>query len=51
MDGGDSPVWMHNAAQAVAGILPNARRLTLEGQTHAVDPNLLASALMQFFAE
>lgn len=51
MAGGDSPVWMHNAAQEVADILPNARRLTLEGQTHAADPNLLASALMKFFAE
>jgi pimeloyl-ACP methyl ester carboxylesterase len=51
MDGGDSPVWMHHAAQAVADILPNARRLTLEGQTHAVDPDVLAFVLMQFFAE
>lgn len=51
MDGGGSPVWMHNAAQAVAAILPNARRLTLEGQTHAVNPDVLAPALKAFFTE
>ena len=51
MDGGVSPVWMHNAAQAVAAILPNARRLTLEGQTHAVDPDVLAPALQAFFTD
>ncbi len=51
MDGGDSPVWMRHAAQAVADILPNARCLTLEGQTHAIDPNLLAPVLTQFFAD
>ncbi len=51
MDGGDSPLWMHHEAQAVADILPNARRLTLEGQTHAIDPNLLAPVLVKFFAD
>src|SRR5690348_8410005 len=51
MDGGDSPVWMHNAAQAVADILPDARRLTLEGQTHAVDPHILVPVLIKFFAD
>jgi pimeloyl-ACP methyl ester carboxylesterase len=51
MDGGDSPLWMRNAVQAVADVLPSARRLTLEGQTHAVDPNILASALIAFFSE
>jgi len=51
MDGGDSPLWMHHAAQAVADVLPNARRLTLDGQTHAVDPNLLVPVLVNFFAD
>ena len=51
MDGGGSPAWMHNAAQAAADILPNARRLTLEGQTHAVDPDVLAPALQAFFTD
>lgn len=51
MDGGDSPLWMHNAAQAVVNILPNARRLTLEDQSHAIDPHALAPALQTFFTE
>lgn len=51
MDGGDSPVWMGHAAQALTDILPDARRLTLEGQTHAVDPNLLVPVLVKFFAD
>jgi pimeloyl-ACP methyl ester carboxylesterase len=51
MDGGDSPLWMHHAAQAVADILSNARRITLAGQTHAVDPNLLVPVLVKFFAD
>ena len=51
MDGGASPVWIRHAAQAVADILPNARRITLEGQTHAVDPNLLVPVLVKFFAD
>ncbi len=51
MDGGDSPVWMHNAAQAVADVLPNARRITLEGQTHAIDPGILVPVLVKFFTD
>ena len=51
MDGGASPVWMRNSAQALVDVLPNARRLTLEGQTHAVDPQLLAPILRAFFSE
>ena len=50
IDGGASPVSMHRAAQALADILPNARRRTLEGQTHAVAPEALAPVLAAFFA-
>ncbi len=32
---------MRNAVQALVDVLPNARRLTLEGQTHEVDPTIL----------
>lgn len=49
MDGGASPSMMRTAADALAAILPNARRQTLEGQTHDVDPPVLASALIDFF--
>ena len=51
MAGGASPEWMRNSVQALVDVIPNARRLTLEGQTHAVDPNLLVPVLQAFFAE
>ncbi len=50
IDGGVSPVWMRNAAQAVVEALPNAQRRTLEGQTHNVAPDALAPVLEEFFA-
>lgn len=51
MAGGASPVFMHNAAQAVAHSLPHAELRTLEGQTHDVAPEALAPVLEQFFAD
>ena len=50
MDGGASPPWMHNAAQALAERLPNSRRRTLEGQTHQAAPEALTPVLVEFFA-
>ena len=49
MDGGASPAFQHNAVQALAQTLPNARRRTLDGQTHEVDPAVLAAELDAFF--
>ena len=52
MDGGESPAWLHNAAQALAGILPNAQHRTLKGQDHSVAitaPEVLAPVLVEFF--
>jgi len=49
LNGGARPAWMSNAAQALAGLLPNARRQTLEGQTHDVAVDALVPALEQFF--
>jgi pimeloyl-ACP methyl ester carboxylesterase len=49
MDGGASPDWQRNAVQSLADILPDARRLTLEGQNHGPDPDVLAPALEAFF--
>jgi pimeloyl-ACP methyl ester carboxylesterase len=49
MDGGASPAFMHNAAQATAHALPNGQRRTLEGQTHDVAPQVLAPVLVEFF--
>jgi pimeloyl-ACP methyl ester carboxylesterase len=49
IDGGASPEFMHNAAQAVANALPNARCRTLAGQTHDVAPEIIAPVLKEFF--
>lgn len=49
MDGGASPAFMHNAAQATSHALPNGQRRTLEGQTHDVAPQVLAPVLVEFF--
>lgn len=50
LDGGASPAWASNAAQAVVDALPNAQRRTLEGQTHNVSAEALAPVLQAFFA-
>ncbi len=49
LDGGSSPAFMHHAADGLAKVLPNARRRTLEGQTHDVAPEVLAPVLAEFF--
>ena len=48
-DGGASPAWLHNAAEALAEALPNASRETFEGQTHSFDPKVLAPVIIEFF--
>jgi pimeloyl-ACP methyl ester carboxylesterase len=50
LDGGASPAHLRNAARALADVLPRAQHRTLEGQTHAVDPEVLAPVLEAFFA-
>ncbi len=50
IDGGASPDFMHSAASAIARALPHAQRRTLEGQTHAVVPEVLAPVLDAFFS-
>jgi len=48
-DGGASDAWVHHGADALANVLPHASRHTLAGQTHNVDPNVLAPVLIDFF--
>lgn len=48
-DGGASPSWMHSGAEALAAQLPNVSRTTLEGQTHAIDPKVIAPIVSTFF--
>jgi len=50
VDGGKSPATMRNGAKALADLLPNARYVTLPGQTHIVKPAVLAPVLGDFFA-
>jgi pimeloyl-ACP methyl ester carboxylesterase len=49
LSGGDSPVWARNSVDAVAATIPNARQLTLVGQTHGVADDVLAPVLVDFF--
>lgn len=47
--GGKSPEPLKNAVRGVAAALPNADLRWLEGQTHNVDPAVLAKTLKEFF--
>lgn len=49
VDGGASPAFMREAADAIAAALPGAQRRTLPGQTHNVDPEVLAPVLRDFY--
>ncbi|MEU8526281.1 alpha/beta fold hydrolase [Streptomyces sp. NPDC048629] len=51
VDGGASPLWMREAAGAVATALPRGRHRTLTGQTHMVAPHVLAPVLAEFYSE
>ncbi|RIH82545.1 putative hydrolase [Calidithermus terrae] len=50
MDGGASFPFMHVTALALAEAIPNARHLTLDGQTHEVTAEALAPVLVEFFS-
>jgi len=49
MDGGASPAWIRNSAQALADVLPNAQHRSLEGQAHNAAPEILAPEIERFF--
>ena len=48
MNGGASYAFMYETARALSQAMPNAQLRTLEGQTHEVDPKVLAQALVEF---
>lgn len=48
-DGGKSEHFFADAADALAAVLHDVRRATLEGQGHDVDPRVLAPVLRDFF--
>ncbi|MFI9762211.1 alpha/beta fold hydrolase [Streptomyces sp. NPDC051963] len=47
--GDASPAWLREATQAVAETAPEGTYRSLEGQTHMVDPQVLAPVLAEFF--
>jgi pimeloyl-ACP methyl ester carboxylesterase len=42
--------WMHNGCQKLVDALPDARLIELEGEFHALKPDVLAPAVSDFFA-
>jgi len=51
LDGGLSPIWLRNAAQALVTVLYDAEGFTLDGQDHVVAtfaPQVLAPVLIDF---
>jgi pimeloyl-ACP methyl ester carboxylesterase len=51
MSGSASYPFMGETAQALSQAMPHARLRTLEGQTHDVNPEVLAPVLLEFFTE
>jgi pimeloyl-ACP methyl ester carboxylesterase len=49
LDGSESFPFMHPSADAIAAVLPNAERQTLEGQDHGAKSEVLAPVLIEFF--
>ncbi len=43
--------FMRASAETLAAAMPHARRLTLDGQRHDVDSNVIAPVLLSFFTE
>jgi hypothetical protein len=50
LDGSASPRWQYAGAEALARVLPAARRTTIEGYAHDPAPEALAPVLASFFA-
>lgn len=49
--GGNSPAFMHEAAEAIAKVLPFAQKYTLKDQTHDVAAEAISPFLEEFFKE
>lgn len=47
IDGGTTP-WLTNSANGVAGVIPGARRHTLDGQPHNVADDAIAPVIVEF---
>lgn len=51
VDGAKSPASLHRAADTLAGLMPNAERHTLAGQSHNPSMKLLAPLLEEFLRD
>ncbi len=49
ISGSKSAKWSQNSMRHLATVLPNAKHQTLVGQSHIVNPKILAQELKQFF--
>jgi pimeloyl-ACP methyl ester carboxylesterase len=49
--GGASDAWWHEAARAIAAAAPHGTYGTVAGQTHMVEPGVLAPVLVEFLAQ
>jgi hypothetical protein len=49
LDGSESPPHQHDACDLLAARLSRAERHTLAGQSHEVEPEVLAPVLVEFF--
>jgi pimeloyl-ACP methyl ester carboxylesterase len=49
IDGGASLPFMHDTARTLSQAMPHAQHRTLEGQTHDINPGVLAPVLVEFF--
>ena len=50
VDGGASQPFMHHGANALADLLPDVQRRTIEDQDHDVAPELLVPVIEEFFS-
>jgi hypothetical protein len=48
IDGGASLPFMHDTARTLSQAMPHAQHRTLEGQTHDINPGVLAPVLVEF---
>jgi pimeloyl-ACP methyl ester carboxylesterase len=48
LDGGNSPDWQRESVRQLAGLLPHAQRVTIEGYDHGCPPEVLAPLLSRF---
>jgi pimeloyl-ACP methyl ester carboxylesterase len=51
MNGGAGFAFMRDTAQALAKAIPHAQQRVLQGQTHDVNPEVIAPVLVDFFSE